>query len=276
MKIIDSSGKTRVTGFGVGDQFTALNESEVAITGTVALTSASFGKLHKITGVSGAYTVTLPAVSGNGGKIIGFYVGEFSVASSKYTLDGNGSETIDGGLTLAMCWDNRVLLYCDGTTWHVITATWGNAWVGVGSFAVNGTVSDPTGNPINSNLIAHRLSRSCFQIQGDYYQTSGGTNGSGDYLFGLPFGLNFDDGMFTVYTGSSPFNQLGTQWGTAYMTNGTVGLMGRVVMYSATQFRLLGISDVNTAGFIGSSSIGLGGKACYEFNIRLPVKDWAF
>lgn len=95
-------------------------QSEVAITAATTLTSATFGRMHLISGTSANYTITLPAVSGNAGQIIGFRVAPMANANRIYTLDGNSAETIDGQTT-RLLWANEVaILYCTGSEWTKI------------------------------------------------------------------------------------------------------------------------------------------------------------
>ena len=90
----------------------------VSVTGNVTLTSTAFGKIHVCTGTTADYTITLPAASGNTGKIITF---QMSNALTKLvTLDGNASETIDGSLTRIMWANEAATLYCNGTGWTKI------------------------------------------------------------------------------------------------------------------------------------------------------------
>jgi len=87
---------------------------EVSISGAAALTASAFGKMHVLSG-SANYTVTLPAASGNAGKVIGFRVA--SSATALVTLDGNGSEQIDGETARVMWSGESALLLCDGAGW---------------------------------------------------------------------------------------------------------------------------------------------------------------
>lgn len=89
----------------------ALN-GENSITGTA---TAVIGRLNVCSGTSANYTVTLPAVSGNSGKYIGFRMA--AGLTKLVTLDGDGTETIDGATTRVMYAKETALLYCDGTTW---------------------------------------------------------------------------------------------------------------------------------------------------------------
>jgi hypothetical protein len=87
----------------------------VSITGATTLTATAFGKLHVCSGTAADYTVGLPAVSGNSGKLIGF---SMAAGLTRFvTLDGNSSETIDGATTRVMWAQETALLYCDGSTW---------------------------------------------------------------------------------------------------------------------------------------------------------------
>ena len=101
-----------------GDLLSGLLSTEVSVSNATTLTSAAFGKMHVCTGTSADYTVSLPAASGNAGKLIGFRMS--NALTKLVTLDPNASETIDGALTRTL-WKNEVaILLCDGTTWTKI------------------------------------------------------------------------------------------------------------------------------------------------------------
>lgn len=89
--------------------------ADTSITGTA---TATISKWHICTGTTSDYTVTLPAASGNAGKLIGLRMS--SALTKLVTIDGNGAETIDGATTRVM-WANEVaVLFCDGTGWTKI------------------------------------------------------------------------------------------------------------------------------------------------------------
>lgn len=88
--------------------------TEIAVTST---TTATIGRMHLCTGTSSDYTVTLPAASGNAGKLIGFRMGTTAALTKFVTLDGNASETIDGALTRIMWSYEAAILLCDGSNW---------------------------------------------------------------------------------------------------------------------------------------------------------------
>lgn len=103
---------------------------ENSITGTA---TAVIGRLNVCSGTTADYTVTLPAVSGNAGKYIGFIMA--SGLTKLVTLDGNASETIDGATTRVMWAKETALLYCDGTTWTKVAGK---------SLAMSGAVARTT------------------------------------------------------------------------------------------------------------------------------------
>ncbi len=67
----------------------------------------------------GAFSITLPAASGNDGLV--YRVKKVDSSGNAVTIDGNGSETIDGSTTkvLAAQYDT-VEIVCDGSNWFVI------------------------------------------------------------------------------------------------------------------------------------------------------------
>lgn len=101
---------------GSGDFLSPLSAAEIAIS---SATTATISRMHECTATSADYSVTLPAVSGNTGKFIGFRIG--SGSTKLVTLDGNASEDIDGELTRPMWKGESAVLYCNGTAWRKIS-----------------------------------------------------------------------------------------------------------------------------------------------------------
>ncbi len=99
-----------------GDLLGSLTAAEISVTGAV---TATIGRMHVCSGTTSDYTVTLPAASGNSGKLIGF---RMSPALTKLvTIDGNSSETIDGATTRVMWAQESCILLCDGSNWFKIS-----------------------------------------------------------------------------------------------------------------------------------------------------------
>lgn len=99
------------------DALSSLRLPEVSVTGTITLDASAFGRMHVISGTSADYSITLPAVSGNADKFVGFRVAPVASASKIYSLDGNSTETIDEALTLPLWANESVFLLCNGSAW---------------------------------------------------------------------------------------------------------------------------------------------------------------
>lgn len=68
----------------------------------------------------GAFTLTLPAASGNSGKIYEIKYTDSGFANA-LTIDGDGSETIDGSTTTTLNTQNETIkIICDGSNWEVL------------------------------------------------------------------------------------------------------------------------------------------------------------
>lgn len=104
-----------VVGGPAYDMLSILAGAEISITEAA---TATIGRMHVCSGTSADYTVTLPAVSGNAGKMIGFRMS--SALTKLVTLDGDASEAIDGSLTRIMWAGEVAILMCDGAAWAKI------------------------------------------------------------------------------------------------------------------------------------------------------------
>lgn len=103
-------------GGSASDMLGTLTAAEISITGTGI--TGTISRMHVCSGTSADYTVTLPAASGNTGKLIGFRMA--TGLTKLVTLDGNASETIDGSLTRIMWAGESAILLCDGSNWFKV------------------------------------------------------------------------------------------------------------------------------------------------------------
>lgn len=68
---------------------------------------------------TGAITVTLPAASGNAGRL--YHIKKIDSSANIVTVDANGSEEIDEGLTAVVANQfGDLTIVCDGSAWHVL------------------------------------------------------------------------------------------------------------------------------------------------------------
>jgi len=91
------------------DSSTKTGDYTVLVTDTLLLGDAS----------SGGITFTLPAVSGNSGLV--FFIKKKDVTGNTVTVDANGSETIDDGLTAVLTMQYEAIMIAnDGSVWHIL------------------------------------------------------------------------------------------------------------------------------------------------------------
>lgn len=112
---LNSSAKIDLTILPQIDFLAPLFSAEVSVTAAI---TATVGRQHVCSGTSADYTVTLPAASGNAGRLIGFRMA--SGLTKLVTLDGNASETLDGVLTRIMWAGESCVLLCDGSNWFKV------------------------------------------------------------------------------------------------------------------------------------------------------------
>jgi hypothetical protein len=113
-----------------------------------------------------------------------------------------------------------------------------------------GTTTAPTIAAAGIDVVYYRSAGAkIWQISLVLDKGTGGTTGSGDYLFTLPNGLRFDTSLANqrVYTGSvsaadNGFLLQGLQGGTgAAISGASLGTTLQPVIWSATQYRLVSL-----------------------------------
>jgi hypothetical protein len=69
---------------------------------------------------NGVYTVTLPAAASNSGRV--YKIKNINTNGDDVTIDGNGSETINGSTTYVLeDYNQGITIISDGTNWQVIS-----------------------------------------------------------------------------------------------------------------------------------------------------------
>lgn len=71
---------------------------------------------------AGAFTLTLPASSGNAGLTYTIIRTDSASSTNALTIDGNASETISTQLTYNLAPNEAVTIECDGSNWHVLNS----------------------------------------------------------------------------------------------------------------------------------------------------------
>jgi hypothetical protein len=108
--------KLQAASFGLASRVAALETiTEVAVTGTVTLTATALGKVHVCSGTAADYTVVLPTAVGQAGRTIGFRMSD--ALTKLVTLDGSGTQTINGQAVRVLHSGEVVTLQSDGANW---------------------------------------------------------------------------------------------------------------------------------------------------------------
>lgn len=99
--------------------FRAVNRLEV-VSKTAAYT-VGVGDDVILGSAGSAFTVSLPTASGIRGRV--YTIKKTDSSANAVTIDGAGSETIDGALTVALSTQYAFrIIVSDGTNWHVISS----------------------------------------------------------------------------------------------------------------------------------------------------------
>lgn len=265
-------GKAGSTGpSGGGDLLSTLVNAESSITGTASPTT--FDTLYVCTGTSANYTVTLPAVSGNAKKLMAFRGGDSTALTKVVTIDADGTEKIGSRSSIALLWDEQIILQCDGTRWNILSHVHA-AWQ---SFtpSIKGASSDPTKATSHTDLAEWRRVGQFMEINELYYQaaTTGAAAGSGTYKHTIPGGFAADTNAVKVGTGAS-VALMGSIVGNGFMLYSGLDAMGTVRMYDSTSYT---IWAHNGAGILPHGSTFFSytlAELEYSCYVRIPISGW--
>jgi len=191
------------------------------VTKTTTYTATLADRIILCSTAGGAWSLTLPAASGNTDKT--YYVKKTTGDAYALTIDGNASETIDGSTTLALSTQyDSVLIACDGSNWHTLAQK--DADLGT----LSNVVEDATpqlGGFLDAN--------------GNYMQTEKG----GDIASASPLVIDTDGDYFDV-TGSTGFAAMTVVADRQF----TLQFDGALTMtHHATNLDLPGESNITTA-----------------------------
>ena len=96
--------------------FTGFQLNTTTKTANYTATSTDVVILCDVSG--GAFTITLPAAANNTHRM--YIIKKTDSSVNAVTVDGNASETIDGGTTAIITTQyESVIIICDGSNWHI-------------------------------------------------------------------------------------------------------------------------------------------------------------
>lgn len=152
--------------------------------------------------------------------------------------------------------------------------------VDAGTMTIGGTITGPTKGTTSTDKVTWHREGKFAVITYDYRQTTGGTAGTGEYLWSLPSGLAIDTTYNPIYTGvfaatdamSSRLDATGRQYSGVPQSLNVVG----AYVYSASQFRIAVQSEYSGTGFIGSGLANLTTAAYgFSFTVKVPIAGWS-
>ena len=92
---------------------------DTVVTKTSTYTASVDDNTILCNGTSAAFTITLPASSGNSG--LKYNIKKTDSSVNAITIDGNASEAIDGNLTVSLSSQyDSYTIQCDGTNWYIL------------------------------------------------------------------------------------------------------------------------------------------------------------
>jgi hypothetical protein len=158
-------------------------------------------------------------------------------------------------------------------------------WTNAGVVIIGAVTTAPTkGTPVNDFVRYRKIAPREYQVQMMYSQSTAGSDGSGNYLFTLPAGLQFDftapgqrmtPGALNNVVAPAAVT-LGLPGGSGGIVNGSGGVatwVAQVVIlpYSATQFRVFSASALSTVGTLTTVA-----SDTYKLSDALTGYNWNF
>jgi hypothetical protein len=181
----------------------AITRSKISKKAIAALTStytaATTDDYLTCSSSGGAFTVTLYAASGNAGREL--VIKKTDSSFNAVTIDGNGSETIDGATTIKLSTQNEVVtLVCDGTNWQIADRRIPSGWISY----------TPTGSWIANVTYTGHWRRVGDSIEVQFKVATSGAPTSTSLTVNLPSGLTIDTTRLTNGTGQQQDMGTGT------------------------------------------------------------------
>lgn len=245
---VTSSVQTQLNGkSGVG----AVQSKTAAYT---ALTSDSYINCNA---TSAAFTITLYTAVGNAGKTL--TITKTDSTFNSVTVDGSGSQTINGALTAALCTQfESITIFSDGANWFILERRIPSVW----------TSYTPTTNGLGTitslDCYWRRIGANC-EIVSNF---TVGTSTAVEPQVGLPSGLSTAASRFAITAyqacgASSPFS--------AATTNQYIPLSSK----NATYFSI-GIQNGSLSGLspLAAANAYFGSGNRMSFNVSIPITGW--
>jgi hypothetical protein len=199
MALTTRSNESRIVASWFNDIKTEIESAITTVsakTGNYTLTSTD--RLVTFDCTSGNLTATLPALSGNTGK--NYFIKKIDSSTNTLTIDGDGSETIDGATTVTIRSRYDVYYVTAGASeWHI-------TGINLGAMTINSSghaVIDPTTKDTYLNSTTDTSANDIEQFFGD--QTGGAT------------GIRSTNGTMQFQSAGGGWTDLGAASGLSYV-----------------------------------------------------------
>lgn len=244
---------------------------EAVVSKTAAYTATDADDVILCDASSAAFTITLPTAVGISGKY--FFIKKTDSDYTKaVTIDGNGSETIDGSTTTTLNTQGETLkIVSDGSNWFVVDRYIPSVTT-LYSLTITGSSSNPS-KATSPSLDEAYWSRDgdCAIIQYTYTHSSstGTAIGSGTYQFSLPSGLTADSGKI----GDNGNANCGSCFVFATASNSLTGTA--MVSTAGNVITLVAGDDTVQDQSVGSANASINqANITYSFTARIPITGW--
>jgi hypothetical protein len=217
-----------------------------------------------ITATTGsAWTLTLPALSGITGKR--FVLKKTSSDFNAWTIDGDGSETIDGATSTTINTLNETLEIVAGATeWHIIRRHIPNIL----------TSFTPTGLLTTNVTYTGTYSRDGVYLYLNYNLTFSGATDAGVIYVNLPSGLTMDTtNMINDATTNRGFSE-----GSGCLYDSSAGdyyvLSAQYRDSSSVHIAHVNVTTIRYQGISNTVPMTIATGDVIYFNIRVPISGW--
>lgn len=213
---------------------------------------------------SAAFTITLYTAAGNTGRKLIIKKTDSSV--NAVTIDGDGSETIDGSTTTTLNTQNETLvIFSDGTNWQIEERRIPSAWATDTGFSTAGPTTSSTS--FKSRRVGDSL-----EVLGKL--TFSGA-GAGAISVTLAGSRTIDTAkLMTLVTNQTPLDGRASLYDisavTSYLTMPTYNAADTMRFYNTT-----GATGSTNGGATGAAQpITIANTDTLEFFVRLPITGW--
>jgi hypothetical protein len=144
-------------------------------------------------------------------------------------------------------------------------------WVDQGPITINAVTTPPTKGTTQVDRVQWKREGSDMLIRYEYEASTGGSNGSGNYLFQIPSGYSIDLTKIESDTANQAVGSAGRGY---YANSAGAGHFAHLHVYDSTHFQVVVLSQSNQQ-FLSSTFGGIAGDVEFSFTARVPISGWS-